>query len=55
MVLPPFGEEWNGNIEFHHIPMFFGGNVDVCFLLRENLIWVLQFLNETAKGKKIPL
>ena len=55
MVLPPFGEEWNGIIKFHHIPMFStpgGGNVDVCFLFRENLIWVLQFLNETANGKQ---
>ena len=51
MVLPPFGEKWNGTIKFHHIPMFFGAHPKVCFLMKENLIWVLQFLNETANGK----
>jgi len=55
MVLPPFGEEWNGLIKFHHIPMFQtpgGGNVEACILLKENLIWVLQFLNETTNSER---
>ena len=55
MVLPPFGEVWNGQIKFHHIPMFQtpgGGNVEACILLKENLIWMLQFLNEITNNKQ---
>ena len=28
------------------------GNVEACILLKENLIWVLQFLNEATNGKQ---
>ena len=54
-MLPPFGDEWNGIIKFHYIPIFItlgGGCVEACDLSKEILIWMLQFLNETTNGKQ---
>ena len=51
MVLPPFGEEWNDTIKFYHIPMCLGIRPAKCFLIKENLVWVIQLLIEIGSGK----
>ena len=54
MILPPFEEEWNGIIKFHSFTMVHvgAGNLESCIILKKNLIWVLQFLNEITTNSE---